>query len=531
MAKKALVIGISKFDQFANLNCDRDLERMSQWLNKQDYDVTIAPERFDSNTLTTQPNQTGRLVHDELEAVLGRFLTETVRGCELAVVYIASHGCIKRKSFGQKSTHLVASNTCKDPINQSIDLADLAGLFRDAPVDNLVGIFDFCHAGAIEDLVPDLQNVFLKKNYALLAACQPSEGARDTPDGGVFTTALLEGLQPEQAKRGEITVRQLCDFVQDRLQSSGQNPFCFSGRDRLVLGRYDPSASQPTTDRNRSTDQPSVGRVLVMVEKHHQLPGKYHLYAWVQIANDYLEQLVEVDPAPMTWAELSIGFETITNQIYTYQNDPKTQCNWSEYQIEVFLPLDLISQGIEQTRISDEGQFLIPLSSEFPVVVRLVERLPGRKYKRRKRWEQKSQQLRTVHDRGCATDHLQLAQYNSSEELTSLREQLGIPEVIGFRCSQPLKTIGEQNILDSIIPAGLPVAVWIRSEATDLNPQTWEQDLNCLIAGPLSTLSDRVYKARCRNNPVAKNLSLLWDDHDPTNPPLECLSQALSMPI
>jgi uncharacterized caspase-like protein len=224
MAKKALVIGISKFDQFANLNCNHDLERMSQWLDKQGYDVTIAPDLFDSNTLITQPNRTGCLGFAELANALMRFLTETVKGCEVAVVYIASHGCMKQTPLGKELAHLAASNTPKDPrsLDKSIDLADLASLFKDAPVDNLVGIFDFCHAGAIDDLVRDIRMAFeSRKNYTLLAACRSSEGARDTAQGGVFTTALIEGLQPDQADSGEITTARLCDYVQKRLRQSG----------------------------------------------------------------------------------------------------------------------------------------------------------------------------------------------------------------------------------------------------------------------------------------------------------------------
>jgi hypothetical protein len=288
MAKKALVIGISKFTHFANLHCHDDLERMSQWLDQQGYDVTIAPNRFDSNTLQIQPNEAGCLVSTQLADVLNRFLTETVQGCEVAVVYIASHGCMKQTLLGEKLARLAASDTPQDPrsLDKSLDLADLATLFKNAPVDNLVGIFDFCHVGAIDDqlvneLFQSIDGSFrdascCRKNYAFLAACGSSEGARDTAQGGVFTTALIEGLQPNQADSGgEITVARLCDYVQKRLRQIGQTPRCWSGRDRLVLGRHD--LSPPTIDRSSSTDhsidQLSAGRVFVMVEKQAGLVG------------------------------------------------------------------------------------------------------------------------------------------------------------------------------------------------------------------------------------------------------------------
>lgn len=114
MAKKALVIGISKFDHFSNLACDRDLERVSQWLRDQGYGVDVVPDRFERDALETQPSQAGRVSYDRLDEVLHRFLAETVRGCEMAVVYIASHGCIKHPSRTKTLACLAASDTPSD---------------------------------------------------------------------------------------------------------------------------------------------------------------------------------------------------------------------------------------------------------------------------------------------------------------------------------------------------------------------------------------------------------------------------------
>lgn len=531
MAKKALVIGISKFTQFADLHCDRDLERMSQWLRDQGYDVTVAPDRFDSNTLTTQPKPTGQLVHADLESVLGRFLTETVQGCEVAVVYIASHGYMKHKSFGQKSTHLVASNTCKDPIDKSIDLADLATLFKNAPVDNLVGIFDFCHAGAIDDqFVKELfQDIdasfrdasFRRKNYALLAACRSSEGARDTAQGGVFTTALIEGLQPDQAdSEGEITAARLCDYVQKRLRQSGQTPRCWPGSDRLVLGRYDQATSQPTIDRSSSKD--GLGRVLVAVRKAPQLKH-YFLNAWVQKGEEHFQKLPPLDntktddTVAYAWSKLGEWFADLKLRVAKYQNDKTTKPKWAKYQIDLFLPIDLLNLPIEQVTPESPYGYSYALGQEYPVVVRPAERLE-QTYPYRGAWEEQWKKLEGV-GKAYATEHLLLA--NCSSELNRLVKQgLMRPDVIGIRRSQPPETTGKGGFLGAILQAGLPVAVWVRQDVPGLDCAACTAELDRLLTCEIATLPNRIHEARWSEIPIAQHLSLLWDD--PERVPPDC---------
>jgi hypothetical protein len=102
------------------------------------------------------------------------------------------------------------------------------------------------------------------------------------------------------------------------------------------------------------------------------------------------------------------------------------------------------------------------------------------------------------------------------------------PEVIGIRRSQPPEPDLRRSILAASLRTGLPVAVWMRSEATDLNPQTWEETFNSVIAGPLENLPDRVLEARRAKTVLGQHLSLLWDD--PTCLPPGYLDGELSMP-
>ncbi|MFG3819310.1 P-loop NTPase, partial [Limnothrix redekei] len=268
MAKKALVIGISKFDDvgFQSLTCDRDLERVSAWFQAQNYDVKIAPELCDQETQETYPDPRGKLNYNSLRNELRIFLTETAKGSELAVVYIASHGYLKKDDNDEPMACLVASNTPKDKENKNntYQLASLARLFKDADVDNLVGIFDFCHSGAINELIEEIEISFRQqKNYVLLAACHASQSAFDTQEGGVFTTALLEGMSAQNAdEKGRITAAKLCDFVRTRLGNSGQTARCFPGKELLELGRYDRADIEAARVAHGTTVDPQPERVL-----------------------------------------------------------------------------------------------------------------------------------------------------------------------------------------------------------------------------------------------------------------------------
>lgn len=68
MPKKALVIGISQFDDvgFRSLTCDRDLDRISAWFKTQNYDVKIAPELYSQETQEIYPDPKGKLNYNNL---------------------------------------------------------------------------------------------------------------------------------------------------------------------------------------------------------------------------------------------------------------------------------------------------------------------------------------------------------------------------------------------------------------------------------------------------------------------------------
>jgi len=257
-----------------------------------------------------------------------------------------------------------------------------------------------------------------------------------------------------------------------------------------------------------------LGRVFVTVRKAPQLEH-YFLNAWVQTARGDLQQLPLLentktdDTVAYAWSKLGEWFTDLKQRIANYQNDNTTGCDWAKYQIELFLPIDLLNQPIEQVTPEDEWGFPSPLGEEHRVVVRSADRLEAT-YKARKDWEEKWKRLRDV-DVGqtCATQHLLLANCSSDELGRLVKQQLMRPDVIGIRRSQPPEVNWKGGFLGAILRAGLPVAAWVRCDVPDLDCAV---ELDRLITGKLTALPDRIFKARQESKPIAQHISLLWDD-------------------
>jgi hypothetical protein len=302
----------------------------------------------------------------------------------------------------------------------------------------------------------------------------------------------------------------------------------------------------PATHPSGIPRTPSQPCLLIVLEPSDQYPDRYRVRAWAM--NDRRRphhEPLHGDEQPIAWDALPQWFATLKAKIAHYA--------WPDRTIEIFLPLALLNEAIDQIAPEDDdfdALFAVPLGGEYRVVVRSSERLRAT-YKYRGEWQQKWRQLQE-HRQDCAIQHLRSGNCASEDELKTLVLDLMCPEVIGIRRSQPPEPDLRRSILAASLRTGLPVAVWMRSEATDLNPQTWEETFNSLIAGPLENLPDRVLEARRAktvNSPIAgplenlpdrvlearraktvlgQHLSLLWDD--PTCLPPGYLDGELSMP-
>jgi len=83
--------------------------------------------------------------------------------------------------------------------------------FRKSKCKNFIVIVDACHSGAFFN-----NNRGLPNGLVALTACDQDQSAEDTPDGGLFSNIIIEGLKSEyiDANRdGVITFSELFDFI------------------------------------------------------------------------------------------------------------------------------------------------------------------------------------------------------------------------------------------------------------------------------------------------------------------------------
>jgi hypothetical protein len=240
MTRYALVIGVSENQETLGLRplskTKGDAEAIAQVLRQHG--------DFQRVELLTQASETTweRLNQAILEFVQQR----TVQG--EALIYYTGHAFPLQKGFGEEEVFLAPADCQLEWGNNGItrqtnglSLQGLNQLLSQANLSSLVLFLDCCHGGfAIEQAL--LQRTFRdRRNYGVLAAARPFEAAYARRDKAhsVFTCAILEGLQQEQANdRGEIITLSLFGFVHNQLVGEKQEVVHLSAGDRIVLVRY-----------------------------------------------------------------------------------------------------------------------------------------------------------------------------------------------------------------------------------------------------------------------------------------------------
>lgn len=244
--------------------------------------------------------------------------------------------------------------------------------------------------------------------------------------------------------------------------------------------------------------------VLVVLEKSAQSPGFYRVQAWAMgDRHQPRHELLHDSEAPlMTFADLPQWLGMLKARMAPYA--------WTERTIEIFLPLELLNEAIDQIAPEEDdfdALFSLPLGCEYRVVVRFSERLQET-YKYRGEWQQKWRQLQN-HQQDCARQRLRLGDCASENDLKMLVRDLMRPDAIGIRRSQPPESDLRRSILAASLRTGLPVAAWVRCDRPGLN---CSEELDRVIIGPLATLPDRVHEARRQDTEIGQHLSLMWDD-------------------
>jgi hypothetical protein len=251
MARYALVVGMARYDNFRDLDkAATDAAEIAHILQVYGhYQVEPLPKRLVDAENRWALATDKKLIGKDLGQALATFLLKQATDQE-ALIYFAGHG-FEVSGLGRKKKGYLATSDCTSDGRNAILFSDLNDLIRESSLSSLVLILDCCHAGSFleQTLLESTLTAFKeKKDYYLITACRSFERAREGEEYGVFTAAVLKGLQAENAdSEGVVTGDRLFDFIQRELRQSGQEPVRTGTGRSITLVSYPPKVTTVTT--------------------------------------------------------------------------------------------------------------------------------------------------------------------------------------------------------------------------------------------------------------------------------------------
>ena len=189
------------------------------------------------------------------------------------------------------------------------------------------------------------------------------------------------------------------------------------------------------------------------------------------------------------------GLTEIIEQIYVDET----------LRVEFFLPFKSLDLMADSWLIEDEyGEEPFPIGSEYPVVIRVLER-HNKIYKKASLWEGnwKPQYINQLCKKAL------ICSDRPPEEIS---EDLAKEEVLGVRCTCPLEAHHNQP-KPMIMRRGLPIALWLRQELKNCcGEEKYQELLNINLVDLPQKLKNIRNADRQNESHLAHHISLLWDE-------------------
>ncbi|NEQ06958.1 MAG: hypothetical protein F6K37_13735 [Moorea sp. SIO4E2] len=245
---EALIVGINRYPEYTNFNdltvAALDGANVAQRLEQYGYE----PFRIQDLPLgLTQKgaggvSSTGLVKLEELrEAVANLFNPPPPnQPPETALFFFSGHGC-RQEVDGQQDVFLVTSDAFPDVGIYGYPLRELGQQIATSPVKQVVIWLDCCYSGELLSLLPFIPT---DKAYCLITATRSYEpGVEISHEQGVFTKALLAGLNPENHPDGIVNSHNLALFIEQRMSRTRQRPLIANSKQAILLTTQFPKLS------------------------------------------------------------------------------------------------------------------------------------------------------------------------------------------------------------------------------------------------------------------------------------------------
>jgi hypothetical protein len=234
MARRALLVGINTYGGSENLNaCVADARAMAEVLSRH----KDGKKNFDCNVLLDRMEDGAQITRPKLRAALHDFFNFHGQ----VLFYFSGHGFL-----GRTGGLLCTSDATKD--DWGIQMQEVVDLAIRSPASHILLILDCCHSGDIAN--PTTMNkdaggsplATLRENMTVIGASRATEGAIEAGGHGLFTAALLDGLEGGAADHmGFVTDSALYAYVSRRFTSWDQRPvYKTNATDVLIVRECEP---------------------------------------------------------------------------------------------------------------------------------------------------------------------------------------------------------------------------------------------------------------------------------------------------
>ncbi len=204
----------------------------------------------------------------------------------------------------------------------------------------------------------------------------------------------------------------------------------------------------------------------------------------------------------LTFKQIPKAINFFLNEIGEYSSHKLT--------IEIFLPLDLINEAVDNWEIENEFGIILKLSDQYKVVVRSTERVLPTYSRYHGFWQQKWLTLQKIIKEPVISNFVLW----DDDDLRRLLFELNKENTIGIKLQKTPRQTGKGSVFAVILSTATPVALWLRCHL----PSECNQQINGLLRCCIEQLTKTVAEKRREAIPepedshIGHHLALLWED-------------------